>query len=84
MDVIMNELINLMQLSETLKGHKSGQEKKDFVLKEIQKKLSKLKVSEDVKDLIPAIIDIIIQVDKHNIKINPVIKKSLFFCCFNI
>ena len=82
MDIIQ-ELINLMQLAETIKNSKSGQEKKDFVLNEINKKLDKLNVSEDVKDIIPAIIDIIIQVDKHNITINPIIKKT-FFCCFNI
>lgn len=83
MDIVIYELINLMKLAETIRGGKTGQEKKDFVLKEINKKLDKLNVSEDVKDIIPAIIDIIIQVDKHNIKINPIIKRSLF-CCFNI
>lgn len=86
MDILIYELINLMKLAETIKGQKTGKEKKDFVLEQINKKLDKLKVSEDVKDIIPFIIDYIILIDKHEIKINPIVKKSIFNCieCLNL
>lgn len=84
MEYLLNLLVRLMKLAEEIKVGKSGEEKKEFVLNEINKKL--IGASEDVKELVPFIIDILIKVDKHEITINPVVKSSClkFMKCLNL
>lgn len=84
MEYILIQLIRFMKLAETVKSGKSGEEKKKFVLDAINNMLHG--ASEDVKILIPFLIDILIKVDKHQIKINDEVKKSVLGClsCFNL
>lgn len=84
MEMVIYELINLMKLAETIRGGKTGEQKKEFVLEQINKKL--VNVSDDLKDIIPYLIDYLILVDKNEIKIHPIVQKSFFKCleCFNI
>jgi hypothetical protein len=73
-----------MELAETIKSGKTGKEKKEWVIERINGLL--IGASDDVKDLVPFIIDILIKVDKHEIRINPVVKSSCikFMKCFNL
>jgi len=84
MEYLLLQLIRYMKLAETVKSGKSGEEKKKFVLEAINEIL--IGASDDVKVLIPFLIDMLIKVDKHQIKINPVVEKSVLSCmsCFNL
>ena len=80
----MLQLVKFMELAETIKSHKTGKEKKEWVIERINQLL--VGASEDVKELVPFIIDILIKVDKHEIAINPVVKSSCFkfMKCLNL
>jgi hypothetical protein len=54
-----------------------GVSKKRFVLTQLR---NKLQLSDDVEDLIIDLIDLLVQVDKHELRINPNVR-SLFSCC---
>jgi len=84
MEYLMLQLIKFMELAETIKSGKTGKEKKEWVISKINEIL--IGASDDVKELIPFIIDILIKVDKHEITINPVVKSSCFklMKCFNL
>lgn len=74
---ILQKVIELMIEAEKIKKLTSGEQKKKFVLDAIR---SILEYPEPVEDLIIEFIDIIIQVEKGKITINPVIKKSILSC----
>jgi hypothetical protein len=81
MEFLLLQLIKFMELAETIKSHKTGKEKKEWVIERINQLL--IGASEDVKELVP---DILIKVDKHEIAINPVVKSSCFkfMKCLNL
>jgi hypothetical protein len=84
MEFLMLQLVKFMELAETIKSGKTGKEKKEWVIERINEML--VGASEDVKELVPFIIDILIKVDKHEITINPVVKSSClkFMKCLNL
>jgi len=84
MEFLLLQLIKFMELAEVVKSGKSGKEKKEWVIKKINEML--IGASDDVRELIPFIIDILIKVDKHEITINPVVKSSClkFMKCLNL
>ena len=84
MEFLMLQLIKFMKLAEQIKGENTGEAKKQFVIKHINELL--VGASSDVKELVPFIIDLIIDVDKHKIKINEEVKSSCIklMKCFNL
>jgi hypothetical protein len=84
MEFLMLQLVKFMELAETIKSGKTGKEKKEWVIERINELLNG--ASDDVKELVPFIIDILIKVDKHEITINPVVKSSClkFMKCLNL
>ena len=84
MKFLMSQLIKFMVLAEQIKGQETGEAKKKFVIKHINKLL--VGASDDIRELMPFIIDILIKVDKHEIKINEEVKSSClkFMKCLNL
>lgn len=68
---IIENLIRLMTIAEELEDLKTGKEKKKYVMSELQLLMALDPLTES---LILGFIDVIIQVDKHNIQINKNIK----------
>jgi len=76
MSVYLTVLIQLMKKAGQNKDL-SGKDKKQFVLDEIRKQLE---LPEDIEDLIINLIDILIEVENHQLIINPKVKKSCLGC----
>lgn len=74
--IILDTLVNLMQTAAVM-TEMSGLQKKRFVLTQLR---NKLQLQDEVEDLIIDLIDLLIQVDKHQLRINPNVR-SLFSCC---
>lgn len=74
--IILDTLINLMQNAAVM-TEMDGVSKKSFVLTQLR---NKLQFSDEVEDLIINLIDLLIQVDKNELRINPNVR-SLFSCC---
>lgn len=77
---LVSELLKFMSI---VGNHKnmSGKEKKKWVLLKLKEEME---LPEVLEDLILAIIDYVVLVDKGQIKINPEIKnisKRFFMCC---
>jgi len=74
---LISELMKFMSI---IGNHKnmSGKEKKDWVLLKLREEMD---FPDVIEDLIIAIIDYVVLVDKGQIKINPKIKKNFFKCC---
>ena len=68
--IIMN-LIRLMQQVEELEDLKTGKEKKEYVLDQLKIIMN---FDELIENLIIEFIDVLIEVDKHNIKFNKDLK----------
>lgn len=75
---ILSLVIEWMRVAADLKG-KSGAEKKKFVLKQVR---DELKLDDILEDFILAVIDLLIDIDKNGLRINPIAKKGLrLLCC---
>ena len=68
---IISNLIRLMKNAEEFHDLKTGQEKKDYVMTELK---DIIELPENIEYLIMEFIDVLIQVDKHNITFNKNIK----------
>jgi len=68
--IIMN-LIRLMQQVEELEDLKTGKEKKEYVLDQLK---IIMQLEPNIEYLIIEFIDLLIEVDKHNIKFNKDLK----------
>ncbi len=69
-------LLDLMKKAGTMKGV-SGLDKKVFVMNELKKALE---LPEDIENLILAVIDTLIDVEKGRLVLNPVVKKGASSC----
>jgi len=78
---IIDNLIRLMENAEVLSDLKSGQAKKEYVMNELRNIID---LPAHVEYLIMEVIDIIIEVDKGNIRFNKSIKKSCLSFVKNI
>ena len=76
MKLIIKILLELMQQAGQIKNM-NGQQKKLFVMLKLK---DGLELDPILEDFIFDVIDLLIDVDKNEIKINPKIKK-LFICC---
>lgn len=74
--IILDTLINLMQNAAVM-TELDGVSKKSFVLTQLR---NKLQFSDEVEHLIIDLIDILVQVDKNELRINPNVRR-LFSCC---
>lgn len=74
--IILDTLINLMQTAATM-TEMDGVSKKRFVLTQLR---NKLQLQDEVEDLIIDLIDLLIKVDRHELRINPNVRR-LFSCC---
>ena len=73
---LLSSLVELMQEADLV--FKSGKDKKRWVLDKLREEL---KMDERVEDIIIHVIDILIEVDKGKIRINPKVRAGLFSCC---
>ena len=77
----LSVLVDLMKQAGEMKG-KTGQQKKDWVLTKLREVMN---LPDAVEDLIIELIDVLIDVDKHRIRINPAVKKHIVslgkLCC---
>ncbi len=77
----LSVLISLMQQAGEMKG-KTGQQKKDWVLTKLREVMN---LPEAVENLIIELIDLLIDVDKNRIVINPNVKTHIVslgkLCC---
>ena len=77
----LSVLVDLMKQAGEMKG-KTGQQKKDWVLTKLREVMN---LPDAVEDLIIELIDVLIDVDKHRIRINPAVKKHIInitsLCC---
>ena len=69
-------LLDLMKKAGTMEGV-SGLDKKVFVMNELKKALE---LPEDIENLILAVIDTLIDVEKGRLVLNPVVKKGASNC----
>jgi len=77
--LLIDNTIRFMSIAEDMPELLNGEEKKDYVMKELKKVL---KWDDSVIDeIILLVIDTLIEVDKGKLKFNQKVKKSLF-CCF--
>jgi len=81
-ELLISNTIRFMSIAEDMHSNGellSGEEKKDYVMKELRRVL---KWDDSVIDeIILLLIDTLIQVDKGKLTFNKKVKKSLF-CCF--
>ena len=77
----LNVLIDLMRQAGEIKNT-TGKQKKEWVLTKLREVM---KLPDVVEDLIVELIDVLIDVDKHRIIINPTVKKQFVslgkLCC---
>ena len=75
---LLSVLIDWMRIAAQLKG-KSGAEKKKFVLKQLR---DEIQLDELLEEFILATVDLLIDVDKNGIHINPIVKRKFkLLCC---
>ena len=78
-ELLISNTIRFMSIAEDMPELLNGEEKKDYVMKELR---TILKWDDSVIDeIILLLIDTLIQVDKGKLTFNKKVKKSLF-CCF--
>jgi hypothetical protein len=81
--LLIDNTIRFMAIAEDMYSNgelSNGEQKKDYVMKELRKAL---KWDDSVIDeIILLVIDTLIEVDNGKLKFNHKVKKSLF-CCFN-
>jgi len=75
---ILHTVLDIMMKAQELSELKTGEEKKRWVMITVR---DTLQFSDEIEDLIINFIDIIIEVDKGNIKINNNIKKVFLSPC---
>ena len=77
----LSVLVDLMKQAGEMKG-KTGQQKKNWVLTKLREVMN---LPDAVEDLIIELIDVLIDVDKHRIVINPNVKTHIVslgkLCC---
>lgn len=72
---LINNLVTLMQQAEEMKQLKTGQAKKEYVIHSLRDILT---LEPHIEDLLCEIVDLIIDVEKGKLVINPNIKNGCF------
>ena len=75
---LLSALIEWMKIAAQLKG-KSGAEKKKFVLKQLR---DEIQLDNLLEEFILATVDLLIDINKNGIHINPIVKRKFkLLCC---